>query len=1065
MRIMRLTILLVLGCILTVSANSYAQKTRLDINMSNTSIRDLIGYIEEKSEFVFLYRNEDFNVNKKVAVNLRNASINQILDEALRGENVVYDVYERQVVIRKASDAVNSQQKKEISGTVRDVSGAPIPGVSIVVKGTSQGALSDMEGKFKFTIPGDAKLLVFSFVGMKSQEVPLNGQSQITVVMQEETVGIEEVVAIGYGAQSKKNVTGSISTVSSADMNKGVYSTPAQMLQGKVPGLTITRSGDPTGSPSMTLRGPSTLRTGAAMEPFYVIDGVPGASIDAVAPDDIVSMDVLRDASSTAIYGARAANGVIMVSTRRAKSGQSYVNYSGYTAVEKVSNTIEMLSGAELRNYLKTVGKVPFDDNGADIDWQKEVMRTGISQNHNVSFGGGTDKTVFSASVNYLDNQGIIKTSSLDRWTARVNLEQKAFDDKVTIGLNLTNATTNKHVVNSAVFSNMLKYLPTVGIYKADGSFFENTQQSGYWNPVALLNNEIDDRKIINLLANVTLKVNLFPWLTYNANVSLQNDEIQQNQYSKKASTVHLGANGYAIRNEYTNRKTLAENYFTFDKTVGMHKVKVLAGYSYQEDKLNDGFQAANSNFISDDLLYNNLSFGSSPDKVNTNDRFGTATIQTLRIASFYSRLNYQFDNKYLLQATIRRDGSSAFGTNNRWGTFPSASLGWKINNESFMQNVRVISDLKLRVGYGVSGNSLGFDPMISRLKYGITGTTYINGVELKAVGVTQNENPDLKWESTAMTNLGVDFGLWNDRVTGTVEFYDKKTSDLIWYYPVSTTKYLYPNLWANVGKISNKGVEFSLNVTAVKTDKFKWTTSFNISRNVNKVVSLSNDQFPTFTRIETAQIGGAGQSGNPTQVIREGAPIGTFYLRQYAGRNSDGITLFYKANGETSKVVTVEDFKECGNAQPKFMYGWNNNLTYKNFDLSFFFRGVYGNKILNATLAGLNNVNNASNNNIPKFSLGEPATDVNSFYNSSRYLESGSYLRLDNATLGYTLKLTKLKVKTARLYITTNNLFVITKYKGIDPEITLGGIEPGIDNNNFYPKTRSFMLGVNLNF
>jgi TonB-linked SusC/RagA family outer membrane protein len=959
----------------------------------------------------------------------------------------------------------NNQQQRVTGRVIDKAKRDPLIGVNVVVQGSTIGAITDADGKYSINLISNDVTLDFTFIGYVKQSIQVKGQTTINVELESDLKFLDEVVVVGYGKSSKRNITGSVSTISEKEMNRGVYSSPAQMLQGKVPGLNITRSGDPTARPSITLRGPSTLRTGEAMEPFYVIDGVPGASIEAVASDDIVSIDVLRDASSTAIYGSRAANGVIMVSTRRAKTGQSYINYNGYMAVENVSNSIDMLSAGELRNYLATVNKVPTNDDGSSTNWQKEVTRTGISHNHNISFGGGSEQTTYGASINYLDNQGIIKTSSLDRLTARINVEQKALNNRVTVGLNLTNAITNKHVVRQEIFANMLKYLPTVGIYNPDGTYFENTQNSNYYNPVALLNNDIDDQKVINQLANATLKIVILPGLTYDANISLQNTEIQRNQYSKQASTMHLGANGYSVRSEFTDKRTLAENYLTFEKIFGQHNLKLLAGYSWQEDKLNDGFQAANSNFISDDLLYNNLSLGSSPDKVSNNDRFGTATIQTLRIVSFYSRLNYQFNNKYLLQATLRRDGSSAFGTNNQWGTFPSASIGWRIINEQFMQSIKFVSELKLRLGYGISGNSLGFDPMISRLKYGVTGVTYINGVQLQAVGVTQNENPDLKWESTAMTNLGLDFGFVDDRITGTIELYNKQTSDLIWYYPVSTTKYLYPNLWANVGKVSNKGIEFQVNVTPVKTSDFQWTSSFNISKNVNKVLSLSNDQFPTFTRIETGIIGGKGQSGNPTQVIKEGEPIGTFFLRKYAGRNNNGVSMFYLANGDTSKVVTVADFVECGSAQPKFMYGWNNTIQYKNIDVSFFFRGVYGNKILNGTLASLNDVNNASNNNIPKFSLGEPATDVNSFYYSDRYLESGSYFRLDNATLGYTLKLNKAGIKSARLYVTGNNLFILTKYKGIDPEISLGGIEPGIDNNNFYPKTRSFMMGVSVNF
>ena len=952
----------------------------------------------------------------------------------------------------------------KITGKVTDEKGEPLPGVSIAVKGTTTGVLTDMDGKYTLNTEGTAIVLEFSFVGYEPQSITVGNQTTINVKLVEKNINIEQVVVVGYGKTSKKDITGAVSTVTVKEMNKGVFSSPAQMLQGKVPGLNITRSGDPTASPSITLRGPSTLRTGAAMEPFYVIDGVPGAMIESVAADDIVSMDVLRDASSTAIYGARAANGVIMVTTKRSKSGQSYVTFNAYGAVEKIANSIDVLTADELRSYLKKVNKVPFDDNGGNTVWQDEVTKPGYSQNYNLSFGGGNDKTSYGVSINFLEDQGIIKTSSLERWTGRMNVEQKAWDDKITVGLSLTNSVTDKQMVRPEVFANMLKYLPTVSVLKPDGTYFENVQNSNYYNPVGLLNNDLSFSKITNQLANATLKINFLPTLTYNANFSLQNTETKNNMYSKQASTIYKGANGYAIRNVYDNKSTIIENYLTYDKVFDKHSLKVLLGYSWQEDKINDGFQAANSNFITDDVLYNNLSLGSSPDKVSNADRFGTATIQTLRIISFYSRVNYQFNNKYLLQATVRRDGSSAFGENNQWGTFPSASVGWKITNEPFMANFKSVSDLKFRVGYGVSGNSLGFDPMISKLKYGVTGTTYINGVAMQAIGVTQNENPDLKWESTAMTNIGLDFGFLNNRITGTIELYDKQTSDLIWNYPVSNTKYLYSYLIANVGKISNRGIEFQINATPVKKKDFQWTTSFNVSINKNKVESLSNEQFPTFTRIETASIGGKGQSGNPTQVIKEGEPIGTFYLRQYAGRNSQGVSMFYKANGDTAKAVTVSDFKESGSAQPKLMYGWSNDFIYKDFDFSFFLRGVSGNKILNGTLAALNDVNNASNNNIPTYSLGEPATDVNSFYYSTRYLESGSYLRLDNLTLGYTMKLASTKLKSARFYITANNLFIITKYRGIDPEINLGGIEPGIDNNNFYPKTRTFMFGVNIN-
>lgn len=957
-------------------------------------------------------------------------------------------------------------QIKEVSGSVKDNQGLPLQGVSVVVKGTTTGIITGSDGQFRLSIPSDAKTLVFSFVGMKTQEIQIENQTTFNVVLLEESYLVDEVVVIGYGKTAKKDLTGAVTVVESRDMNRGVYSSPTEMLQGKVPGLNITRSGDPSGSASITLRGPSTLRAGAAMEPFYVIDGVPGASIDAVAPDDIVNINIMRDASSTAIYGSRAANGIIMITTRRAKNDESYLSYNGYAAIEKVSNRLEMLSAEELRTYLQAVNKVPLDDDGSSIDWQDEVMRTGISHNHNISFGHSSEKSRYSASANYLNNQGIIKTSSMDRFTGRISIEQQALNDRVTLGFNLSSTETNQHVIREELFSNMLKYLPTIGIYNTDGTYFQNTQNSNYHNPLAILDNDLDDRKINNMLTNATIKVNILKGLTYDASISYQNTEIKRNVYDKQASTLKIGSNGFAMRSEYANRKQLLENYLTYENNFGQHQFKILAGYSWQQDKLNDGFQAANSNFVTDDLLYNNLSLGSSPDKVTNEERFGSTTIQTLRIISVYSRLNYQFANRYLLQATIRRDGSSAFGENNRWGTFPSVSVGWRISNESFMKDQKLFSDLKLRIGYGISGNSLGFDPMISKLKYGLTGVTYINGQQIQSIGVTQNENPDLKWESTSMANIGLDFAFLKNRISGTIEVYDKQTNDLIWYYPVKVPPYLYPYLWANVGEISNRGIEFQIDAVPVQKEKFRWTTSFNISSNKNEVKSLSNDQFETpETGIRTAAIGGKGQSGNPTQVIKEGYPLGTFFLRQWAGRDESDVSLFYAANGDKLRVVTVDDFVIGNSAQPKLLFGWSNSFSYANFDLSCFFRGVAGNKILNGTLAALNDVNYAASNNIPRFSLGEPIGDINSFYYSDRFLESGSYVRLDNATLGYTLDLSSIRMKSARIYLTGNNLFVITKYSGVDPEINMGGIEPGIDNNNFYPKTRSFMLGVNLNF
>jgi iron complex outermembrane receptor protein len=490
--------------------------------------------------------------------------------------------------------------------------------------------------------------------------------------------------------------------------------------------------------------------------------------------------------------------------------------------------------------------------------------------------------------------------------------------------------------------------------------------------------------------------------------------------------------------------------------------MKLLAGYSWQEDKLGDGFGASNQGFLTDALLWNNLGLGDRTLKVNYGDNY----IKTLRLISFYGRASYDFNNKYLLQASLRRDGSSAFGTNNRWGMFPAVSAGWNISSEQFMRQVKFVNQLKLRAGYGVSGNSAGFDPYSARLLYRPgTDQFYYNGQFINAINTSQNENPNLKWERTAMVNIGLDFTLFRNILTGSLDVYDKRTSDLIGEYKVSTTMYPYGTLIANAGKMSNKGIELALSATPFGKKSFSWTTSINLAHNVNKILSISNDVLKTSEFYTASDIISRGQSSIPGyQVIKEGYALGTFYTLKYAGKNAAGVSQFYGKDGKADAGNnTFASFDFTGSAQPKLLYGWNNSFRYKQFDLNFFLRGVTGNKILNATGAFMNDPAQAAVTNIPVATLSESATDKQNQYLSDRYLESGAYLRLDNATLGYTLK-TK-ENYSFRFYVSGNNLFVITDYKGMDPEVNMSGQTPGIDNSNFYPKTRSFLLGVNLVF
>ena len=966
-----------------------------------------------------------------------------------------------------------SQTSRNIKGTVTDEKNEPLPGVSVMVTGSNTGAMTDVKGNYSLTIAGNNATLRFSFIGYIQKEVTVGGSNTVNVRLLPDAKQLKDVVVIGYGTSSKRDVTGAITSIKAEEFNPGVLTTPAQLLQGKVAGLNITKSGDPNKQPATILRGPSTLREGAAQEPFYVIDGVPGASIDLLAPADIESIDVLKDASSTAIYGSRAANGVIIVTTRKSKTGQTRLNYSAYGATEKVSKTIDVLTGDELRKYLADNGVTPLakplDDDGSNTNWQKLAQRTSYSQSHNLSYGGAGNNSDYGASVNYFKNNGILQNTSLQRTIFKGYINQRFFNDRLKLGLTLTNsATKNNDIVQTQVLSGILFYLPTVSPFNPDGSYKENFARtgSGTLNPLSLIDNNFIKTDNNKTLINGVAQVDILKGLKFTLSGSTQKDQNNINSYYNSKSGLVVGAGGVANRSAFTNTFNVVEGYLNYDREFGLHSIKLLGGYSYQQDRTNDGFGVQTQGFSNDNLTYNNL-FLSNPTSL-AQIAFNQNYISTLRLISYYGRVQYQYNDKYLLQASLREDGSSAFGLNNRHGYFPAVSAGWRIIGENFMQSIPVITDLKLRAGYGVSGNSLGFDAFTAQLIYGIPpggGKFLSNGVITNPIGPVRNPNPDLKWESTATTNIGLDFGLLGNRITGSVDYYIKKTSDLITSYQVSTTQYFVPNLTANVGKIKNSGVEVIVSAIPVKSNSFTWRTSLNFSHNKNVVESLSNDKFVA-VNLPTAQLGGKGQSFLSSQIIQPGYPIGTFNLWHYMGKDANGVSTYQKADGTTIASQPLStDQRISGNAQPKFVYGFSNSFFYKNFDFNFLIRGVYGNKILNGTLAALNNPADSKFQNIPTFTLGESYKDINAYLVSDRYLESGSYLRLDNATLGYTLRPKVKAIKSIRLYLSGNNIFVITKYRGIDPEINIGGLTPGIDNRDFYPKTRTFSFGVNASF
>jgi TonB-dependent starch-binding outer membrane protein SusC len=978
-------------------------------------------------------------------------------------------------------------QSQEITGTVKDSTGRPLAGVSVSIKGKNLVTITRSSGTF--IIPGQTgETLVFSGVSLEDQQVLIGSNTTIEVIMRTSATVMSDVVVVGYGKSSRRNLASAITSVKSDDLNRGSISDVGQLLQGKVPGLNITASGDPNKTSAVILRGSSTLNS--SQSPFYVIDNIPGADISAIAPDDIVSIDVLKDAAATAIYGNRAANGVIMVTTKRGKKGPGQLSYSGYVGREQVTNGLDVMNAGELNAFLSknSMSFSPNDDKGASTDWQKEVQRdNAYSHNHNLSFSGGGDHGTYSASINYFKKEGIILGSDLTRIIARLNLEHYALNDKVKFSLNLTNSNSNANATpnRNVVLLQSVRYLPVSPVFNANGSYFENLSGTNYFNPLALINHAQDNTKYNTLLGNFSTQVKLPFGLTYDLSLSYQNNTSLHGEYYDSYygtnynsatfynnpdpplthSVLNFGVNGSALRNTYQNTNKILETFFTWNKKINDHSINAVLGYSWQENVIGDGFQSSSTNFPVDNISYLNLALSNPYAISGYRINFGDPGIYyKTKLISDFARLNYNFREKYLLQASIRRDGGSVFGANNQWGYFPAVGVAWRLIEEDFMKGQNIFSDLKLRASYGVTGNASGFSAFTAQFISGSLGTYYYNGTQVGAYGPTQASNPDLKWEKTATSNIGLDFTLFHGLLNGIVEVYDKKTTGMIYSYDVDPILVPVGYIVANGGSMRNKGIELSLSAMPVKNADFSWTTTINLANNKNEITSLSNPLFPGGDSVRYTQPDGGGQTSSTLQIRKTGKPLGQFFTLDYAGKNAAGVSQYYNASkGLTLAPGIGADYVYAGSPQPKLLMGWANTFKYKAFDLNVFVRGVFGNKIFNATRADLYRPADAQRTNILVDAADELPVDVNSYKYSTRFIESGTYIRLDNATLGYNLTKLGNYIKRIRIYASVNNAFVITKYSGIDPEINQGGLAPGVDANNFYPKTRTMLLGVNV--
>lgn len=953
-------------------------------------------------------------------------------------------------------------QTNTLKGKITDEQNEPIVGANVIEKGTTNGVVSDIDGNYSLHLQNPSKaVLQVSYIGYISKEEAVKGRSTINIKMQSSVVNLGEVVAIGYGTQTRKEITGSIANVSEKDFNQGVTRTASDLLQGKVAGLNISSgSGDVSSTPTIRLRGTSTLQNDQG--PMIVIDGVPGGDLSTVSPMDIESISVLKDASSAAIYGSRSAGGVILITTKKGSGSQTTLNYSGYVAASRLSNKPDLLTAQEWRDYAVSSGQQEsakaFDQYNASTDWFDEISRTGFSQNHNVSLAGGSSKSNYRASFDYLKNTGVIRDNSMERFNFRFQVQQRAINDRLRI--NLTGAATMMDYAPSYTYNFVLAYnmLPVFPVYLSDGSWYENV---GYdlGNPLHNIEKNKNQYKGNRYYGSGELQFTILDGLYLKTLLFKQRQMGEQSQYYNSETDAGRDDGGYAYKKEFDNNKEMMEWTLNYENEFGEdHKLNALAGYSWEENTTS-GFEAANRSFVTDMLEADNLEAGQD---LRTGDVDSWKNMY--RLISFFGRVNYSYKSRYMATATVRRDGSSKFGKNHKWGTFPSASIAWGITEEAFMKDLTWVNDLKLRAGYGITGNQDGLTPYKTLELYGTSGQYYDQGKWLTAYQINQNANPNLKWEQTSMLNIGLDFSLFNGRLGGTLEWYDKRTSDMLYTYNVPSPPYLYSSMMANVGDMKNTGIELMLNYNVIRTKDFSWNSVLNLAHNKNEVTRLSNDQFTT-KRIYAGDAWIRGGSSNTTHVVEEGYPIGQFYGWQCDGIDQDGKYILRDLDGDGE--ISEADRTYIGCAQPDLTFGWNNAFRYKAIDFSFFLRGSIGNDVLNHVKMAYANPGNLIGANVLNDPLTFQLKEVPKY--SSYYIEDASFVRLDNMTLGYTFNTKKIDwLSSARIYFTAQNLFVITGYSGLDPETNVGrndGLAPGVEDREFYPKARTFTFGVNLSF
>lgn len=1060
---------LLLASQMTISAQNVSFST------NKVTLKSAFEKIEKASKYKIAYNSSQLNANRSVTLSKKSDDVFGMLTQLLKGTNCTYELEGNYIIIKPLQKAQTSGKKVKVHGVIKDETGEPIIGATVRVKGQSEGTVSDFDGNFSLDVTSDNTLQI-SYIGYQTQEFAVGKQHHFSIVLEEDKKILNEVVVIGYGTQKKGDITSSVGSVKSEDFTAGAINDAGQLIQGKIASLSVTNpSGNPVGGTEISLRGNTTI-LGASTNPLILIDGVPG-DFNTVAPEDIESIDVLKDGSAAAIYGSRGTNGVVLITTKKSKGNNiNEVQYSGYLSLSTIAKKPDFCDADDYRQQIKDGLRDAAWDLGDNTNWIDAITRTGLSHVHNISFKGGNAQTNYIFNVNYRNLQGIFKRSDKEEFQGRAEVNHSMFDDKLRFNFQLLGnqtgytATSDGGSFNTYSWRQALIHNPTEPIKNADGSWHENTGIFNYDNPVSRIYECDGEQKISQTRFSSNITLTPIKELTFNALFSY--DKINQEggyyETKKHISNVRDGMNGYASTGASSTVTKLVELTAQFHKNFGDHTIQALAGYSYQESTYSNQYER-NYNFPTDLYSWHNIGVGQAlKEGLGTEYSYWLDT----NLIGFFGRLNYNYKNRYLLMASVRHEAASQLaGTDKPWGTFPSVSLGWRITEEKFMKNQKVFDDIKLRAGYGVTGSQ----PSQSFLGVPLLGygDYYLyNGQWIRALQPTQNSNDKLKWEEKHEYDIGADFSVLNYRLNVSIDWYYRLIKGLLYDYSVPSPPNLYTTTRANVGEMSNNGLEIMVNAIPVQTKDFKWKTTITFSTNSNKLKSLSNDLYQT-----SSDYFMTGWIEEPikteSHIVRIGHKVGDIYGFKVVDVDESGKWIYLDKDGNRVNyddfTHSFEDKQILGNGVPKWYLGFNNQFRYKNFDLAINMRGAFGFQIMNGMRMFYENRSRQDWNRLRSaydkvFGKAVLNTLCSEEFNSY-YVENGDYWKIDNITLGYSFSKINKWIKALRLYASVNNAITITGYKGIDPEVSTSGLAPSYDNRDSYPHTRAFTFGMNVTF